>query len=1072
MKFAKELNEELVPEWRVKYVDYKKGKKKVKAVAKAVKAVQRSPRSVATSKESFRNLDCIDETSDLPSRPIPIDGRNSNDNLLNQEEDEAIYSPGGTRWKRYGSIVGSPQSPSLARVASLNLGQPAIDTDSDESAPPGSKDGEGEVDRTNRRDSAPPSTDNAFEIGRTRSPSRMTRFLSQRHQSDSGQDYRPSNLRTQTGNGSNDSSSRISNKPIRKRGHLAREDSLFRRVFDRSRNTKGMVSEDVPLQYWKAVEDAKQDFESYMSEELEKVNHWYNDREEVAEHRLDLLRWQLHKLRESKMAQYQNQQGKSNHPHEETKAAIATDANSTDPTIPSNVPRHSLGNIRNLPQPSLAVLHPVQAVKQVSFGTPRIPNMLGLATPPSKTLEASRDFIRQDDGKQPTYATAKRSLKQAFHEFYRGLELLRNYAILNRTAFRKINKKYDKAARNRRKLAWYNTHVEKANFVTSDSVDHLIAVAEDLYARYFYNANRKVAASKLRRHNRLAGTYTSSVFRNGLFVGLGSVFGIEALVLAADDFYNNGLIDPVFATNTSYLMQIYAGYFLLLLLMLLFCLDCRIFHEAKVNYEFIFEFNTRHNLDWRQLSELPCFFYFVMGLCMWLNFLHDDGFGIRLWWPVILICTTVFIVFLPLPILYHQSRKWTVQSLGKLLTPWRTVEFKDFFLGDMMCSQTYAIGGIELFFCLYATSWTDPSRCNSSHSRLLGFLSTLPGIIRMVQCFRRYADTRAKFPHLANAAKYGCTIMQYMTLSIFRIQKTLPNRAVFVLFATINSIYTSSWDLVVDWSLLDFRSHNFLLRDTLAYKQHWSYYAAMIIDPIIRFNWIFYGIPYFSDELQHSAILSFLIALTEVFRRGMWVAFRVENEHCTNVGRFRASRDVKLPFKMNEATENHPLDHDPSARRIVSSPNPASIASTKTPRRRLPGQSSPHDTDIEAGVTTEHQVDSSPGMASLRRYRSRQGMTPSQPSPGQGIVSRIGTILQGAHAQDFERRRKPYSGDARSSKEHLAGDEEDDEEDEDEDEDVHGTDAEGRAARGDGDGLDEPRGARSRTGEPGMSHGD
>ncbi len=66
----------------------------------------------------------------------------------------------------------------------------------------------------------------------------------------------------------------------------------------------------------------------------------------------------------------------------------------------------------------------------------------------------------------------------------------------------------------------------------------------------------------------------------------------------------------------------------------------------------------------------------------------------------------------------------------------------------------------------------------------------------------------------------------------------------------------------------------------------------MALDPILRFNWIFYVI--FTNNLQHSALLSFMVSLSEVLRRAMWTLFRVENEHCTNVGRFRASRDV--PF--------------------------------------------------------------------------------------------------------------------------------------------------------------------------------
>ena len=70
-----------------------------------------------------------------------------------------------------------------------------------------------------------------------------------------------------------------------------------------------------------------------------------------------------------------------------------------------------------------------------------------------------------------------------------------------------------------------------------------------------------------------------------------------------------------------------------------------------------------------------------------------------------------------------------------------------------------------------------------------------------------------------------------------------------------------------------YAKHPFL-RDVLGYKRPWIYYLAMIIDPILRFNWIFYII--FENDIQHSAFLSFLVGLSEVFRRGMWTLFRVE----------------------------------------------------------------------------------------------------------------------------------------------------------------------------------------------------
>jgi hypothetical protein len=147
------------------------------------------------------------------------------------------------------------------------------------------------------------------------------------------------------------------------------------------------------------------------------------------------------------------------------------------------------------------------------------------------------------------------------------------------------------------------------------------------------------------------------------------------------------------------------------------------------------------------------------------------------------------------------------------LSPFFPVEFRDFFLGDMFCSLTYSMGNIALFFCLYHMGWADPPMCNSSHLRLIGFFSALPGIWRALQCLRRYKDTGNAFPHLANCGKYTCTILFYMSLSLYRIDKTYQLRAFFIFCATINSVYCSLWDLIMDWSefILYFPNFDWLL---------------------------------------------------------------------------------------------------------------------------------------------------------------------------------------------------------------------------------------------------------------------
>jgi len=58
----------------------------------------------------------------------------------------------------------------------------------------------------------------------------------------------------------------------------------------------------------------------------------------------------------------------------------------------------------------------------------------------------------------------------------------------------------------------------------------------------------------------------------------------------------------------------------------------------------------------------------------------------------------------------------------------------------------------------------------------------------------------------------------------------------------------------------------------------------------------FFG--YFRPQIQHSDIVTFAVALVEVFRRGLWVIFRVESEHCGNLTRKTASSDIPPPYSV------------------------------------------------------------------------------------------------------------------------------------------------------------------------------
>ncbi|EXJ91537.1 hypothetical protein A1O3_00085 [Capronia epimyces CBS 606.96] len=1034
MKFAKELEDEAVPEWRVKYLDYKaslrmynphvdlstnlyqQGKKKIKAISRALRNLNRTPGSPVrpallpednleripfthydfyrprpTTTQTTRSLPEVEgierERAEDPyqrpetaqasrtlfahSPPILVPHTQGASDAPTPERrplhDDHGYTSSRRRMKNYGSIVGTPSPEETpGQFAALELPDPALTPtrtriDTDEGIPPA-------VDGLHLPEAAQvPSAPDPYHVGETTSPHKhniggsLTKAMFKRRHADKSQSIAGTKPNTHPR-------------------------SRLRRFFSAYPLDEPGAS-DVQLEAYRDLDGKQADFFTFLDKELEKIESFYKMKEEEATDRLGILRNQLHEMRDRRLGEILETQ-KAMETSEQPAGGVGLPSNDQSRTSSKENAYPNGNGSAFIKKPIGEALGRRTAIGKTSQA------MQQLSSPPGPKArrwikDANQDYVRHKRPNDVPYRFAKRRLKQALQEYYRGLELLKSYALLNRTAFRKINKKYDKLVQARPTLQYMSEKVNNAYFVQSDVVDnHLIAV-EDLYARYFERGNHKMAVRKLRSRSGV-GDQSGTTFRNGLYVAAGTCFGISGLVQGAKLLFDQ---DPTISTNTSYLLQLYAGYFLGLLLFLLFCLDCRIWTQAHINYVFVFEFDTRHVLDWRQLSELPCFFLFLNGLFLYINFQQAPGAGFYLYWPVVLIAITLIMMVLPFKALYYNARRWWGYSNWRLLLAGLyPVEFRDFYLGDMYCSETYAMGQIEVFFCLYVNDWNNPVQCNSSHSRLLGFFSALPAIWRSFQCLRRYYDTRNWFPHLANFVKYLGNISYYMTLSLYRIEMNSRFRAVFITVAAVNGVYASFWDVFMDFSLGNPWAKHPFLRDQLAYKQVWVYYVAMILDVVLRQQWILYAI--FTSDVQHSAFMSFFVNLAEVLRRGMWSLFRVENEHCNNVGKFRASRDIPLPYDIPE------------------SPGVPSKTSSSLARRRQnptllgeePAQPDLHHT---TGIDVEETaVTVSP---SLRRRRTSTSLTPRMTprTPGMRALQRVGTVIAAAHAQDFEKRRRP-----------------------------------------------------------------
>jgi hypothetical protein len=185
----------------------------------------------------------------------------------------------------------------------------------------------------------------------------------------------------------------------------------------------------------------------------------------------------------------------------------------------------------------------------------------------------------------------------------------------------------------------------------------------------------------------------------------------------------------------------------------------------------------------------------------------------------------------------------------------------------------------------------------------------------------------------------------------------------------------------MDFSLLQSGSRHWCLRDILAIKTRWLYYFIMVVDPTLRFAWIFYAI--FTHNTQHSTIVSFMVAFMEVTRRGMWTLFRVENEHCGNVSQYKASRDVPLPYRIEPLMARASTDGSSVATQQPEATH--GVGSFEEPSR----QGTAESTGVSLGQAEE----------GVSRRRTGTG-----PPPLKRTLTRL---LAEAHKQDFEKKRRP-----------------------------------------------------------------
>ncbi|CAG8448442.1 10125_t:CDS:10 [Cetraspora pellucida] len=478
------------------------------------------------------------------------------------------------------------------------------------------------------------------------------------------------------------------------------------------------------------------------------------------------------------------------------------------------------------------------------------------------------------------YKDARKRMKKAICEFYRGAEMLKNYRNINYAGFKKILEKFDMITRlNGSEI--YMQKVDKNNFVKSKKLDTLMRDTEYIYTKLFGGKSRSHAIKKLRIPNRKHKTYYLPTIRSGIYIGLAalSLYNTLKLVIGSE-----GGIQQ---------LQFYCGMILPMILLLIIGVAMYFWTKMRINYKFIFEFDPRNNLDFRQYIEIPSFM--LLAVCFAAYSEVTNMFAIpKPYYSLILVLVMLAIVLCPFRIFYYNARRWFIYSLGRMvISPFVGIEFRDFIFADHLNSLSYSLVTLQLLPCFASQ---EICYLPISITPLAPILGSFGSAMRGVQCIRRYYDTKALI-HLGNGGKYASMVVTIYMIFYWRYtvayyaddhNKILISKILYIIVQIICTIYANIWDIYQDWSLLQFDSSNFLLRDELGYKQKWVYYLGMFNNTFIRLTWI-------SLFIYDNFFIRFMIAFGEMLRRWQWDVFRIENEHVTNCQAERATKELKLP---------------------------------------------------------------------------------------------------------------------------------------------------------------------------------
>jgi len=540
-------------------------------------------------------------------------------------------------------------------------------------------------------------------------------------------------------------------------------------------------------------------------------------------------------------------------------------------------------------------------------------------------------------------------LRAAFAQLLRRATMLIHFVDINFVAIAKLLKCFEKRAMQSLKASAEGRNIglvvhaqrvhkqmlqtlQNRSFYTSRKVDaEIVPGIYQLYADFFESGNTERAKLVL------LSSLTEQEYSSNDAFWLGLKIGCILMLLGLLLFI---LVRPASNLVLFHEMQLFAPVYrcvgLLIVLLWLWSFLVQIWDAFGVPYVLMFQLNPRTRLTHFQLQVEAANLTIVYLLNSLLFLTHSgqiisERFSMAIY-PAALFLFLLVKLFAPWRHISHWGTRVTLLQtmLHVVIAPFGKTRFLDTFVGDFLTSMVKVIVDVETALCLVATYFIMDKASVIANIGAVGkvlvpILCALPLWFRFLQCLRRYWDTTQRMPHVPNALKYlishSVVIMAayHPVFNDHHATSWQTYRVIWLLCCVASTLYSTWWDIVMDWGLFQKGAHWPGLRKELLYGERnvMYYYGAMVINCLLRWVWVITIIP-FSFELGSekdksptnilSALVSWdqiiipVLALLELLRRFQWSIFRVEYEQVVLGTKLRV--DPHLPIFLQQLAKS------------------------------------------------------------------------------------------------------------------------------------------------------------------------